>query len=248
MHLTIVGCGDAFGAGGRSHTCFRLHSHGRTLLVDFGASAVTGYSRLNITTSDIDAVLVSHLHGDHFGGVPFLLLARQFIEKEPRRDLLILGPPGTESRLLTSIENLFPGSLNLDWNFTWAVRELEPGQESEVAGFRVRTTAVIHDSGAPSTGVRVWTEESSFAYSGDTEWTEALVPLAEGADVFVVECSASERASRGHLDWSTLKGKLPALKASRVIITHMGPSALAIQSSFSAVGVLVAHDGLVVEF
>ena len=95
MKVTIVGCGDAFGSGGRSHTCFRLDAAGRTLLVDFGAGAIIAWNEAGFATSDIDAVVVSHLHGDHFGGLPFLLLQCQFVERRCK-PLVLLGPPGSE--------------------------------------------------------------------------------------------------------------------------------------------------------
>ena len=116
MKLTIVGCGDAWGTNGRSHTCFRLDADGRCVLVDFGASAIVAWHRMGFDLLDIDAVVISHLHGDHFGGLPFLLLQSQF-EVRRTQPLLIVGPPGLRARLEQAIEVFFPGIPVHGWRF-----------------------------------------------------------------------------------------------------------------------------------
>ena len=77
MRLTIVGSGDAFGSGGRFNTCFQLESSNATLLIDCGASSLVALNLCGIKPNNIDGVIVSHLHGDHFGGLPFLLIDAQ---------------------------------------------------------------------------------------------------------------------------------------------------------------------------
>src|SRR5690349_7987837 len=109
MRLTVVGCGDAFGSGGRANTCFWIESGDITVALDFGATSLVALKRLSLPPSRIDLVVLSHLHGDHFGGLPFLLLDGHF---EGRRDkpLTIIGPVGTAERLRAAAEIFFPGS------------------------------------------------------------------------------------------------------------------------------------------
>ncbi|MDB5594864.1 MAG: Beta-lactamase domain protein [Hyphomicrobiales bacterium] len=247
MRLTVVGCGDAFGTGGRSHSCYRLDAQGRTLLADFGASAILGWRRLGFDTGAIDAVVLSHLHGDHFGGLPFLLLDRQFTSAGRGRNLIIAGPPGTRERLDALIEVTYPAAGSLPWRFDWSVVEIPPGGKLDIAGFSVETREVVHASGAPSTGLRIGADGRLFAFSGDTEWTDALFPLCRGADLFVTECYSGKTHVTGHLDWPTLRDKLPLLDARRRMVTHMGPSALPLTAEFEAAGLLVAYDGLVID-
>ena len=78
MRLTIVGSGDAYGSGGRFNTCFLVESTKATLLIDCGASSLVALKARGIDPTRIDGVILSHLHGDHFGGLPFLLLDAQF--------------------------------------------------------------------------------------------------------------------------------------------------------------------------
>ena len=212
MRLTIVGSGDAFGSGGRFHTCFFVESAKGTLLVDCGATSLVALKAHGLDPNRIDGIVLSHLHGDHFGALPFLLLDAQFLAQR-ERPLLIAGPPGTRARLDA-----------------------------------VTTTEVVHYSGAPSTALRLSDGKALFAYSGDTEWVDALVSVADGADLFIVECYGYSGHMPGHLSWEVLEPRLPDLRARRIMLTHMSPLMLAHLDQARAAGVLVAEDGAVLEF
>jgi ribonuclease BN (tRNA processing enzyme) len=246
MRLTVVGCGDAFGSGGRFNTCFHLRAAGKTFLVDCGASTHVALNAHGIDANAIDAIILTHLHGDHFGGIPFLLLQGQFLK--PRdRPLLFAGPPGSTERINAAMEVFFPRSTRNKWRFPWSVTEIPVGAPAEVLGLTVTSTEVVHFSGAPSTALRIADGERIFSYSGDTEWTEALLPIASGADLFIVECYDYDRDLAGHLNWTTIKRKLADFNARRVMLTHMNPTMLAKVEEAKAAGVLVAEDGLMLD-
>jgi ribonuclease BN (tRNA processing enzyme) len=247
MKLTIVGSGDAFGSGGRTNTCFFLETAKAKLLIDCGASALPALKGQGIPLNEIDGVVLSHLHGDHFGGLPFLLLDARFLSKRDK-PLLIAGPPGTRERLTAAMEVFFPKSSGSKWNFDWRVEEIAVGVETGVLGHTLVTAEVIHQSGAPSTALRLSDGETTFAYSGDTEWTDALLPIAHGADLFICECYAHAGRLTGHMSWDILKSRLGDLGAKRTMITHMNPTMLAKADEAKVAGVLVAADGLTLEF
>jgi Metal-dependent hydrolases of the beta-lactamase superfamily III len=86
-----------------------------------------------------------------------------------------------------------------------------------------------------------------FAYSGDTEWVDALLSVADGADLFIIECFAYSGELPGHITWDVLKPRLPDLRARRIMLTHMNPVMLANLDEVRAAGVLPAEDGAVIE-
>jgi ribonuclease BN (tRNA processing enzyme) len=247
MRLTVVGCGDAFGSGGRFNTCFFLETAKGTLLVDFGASSLVALKARGLDANRADGIVLSHLHGDHFGGLPFLLLDAQFLNRR-ERPLLIAGPPGTRARIDRALEVFFPRAGANKWRFSWEVVEIEVGRPTDVLGHSVITAEVKHYSGAPSTALRLSDEEKTFAYSGDTEWVEELVAVADGADLFMCECYGYSGQLPGHISWEMLKPHLPELRARKIMLTHMNPTMLARLDEIRAAGVLVAEDGLVMEF
>ena len=246
MRMTTIGSGDAFGSGGRFNTCFWLETMKGTLLVDCGASTLVALKGSGRDPGQIDGVVLSHLHGDHFGGLPFLLIDAHFLSRR-ERPLLIAGPPGTRSRLNAAIEVFFPSPAPRKWRFAWEVIEIDIEKPTDVLGHSITTTEVVHFSGAPSTALRVSDGQKTFAYSGDTEWVDALPSIADNADLFVVECYAFEGRVAGHITWEILKPRLSRLHAKRIMITHMNPTMLSRLDEIRSAGVMTANDGITIE-
>ena len=194
----------------------------------------------------IDAVAISHLHGDHFGGIPFLMLDGQFLSRR-ERPLLFAGPPGTAERINAALEVFYPNSTKTNYRFPWSVTEIPVGAPTDILGLNVVSAEVIHFSGAPSTALRISDGKKTLAYSGDTQWTDALLPIAAGADLFIVECYDYDRELTGHLNWMSIRQRLKDFAARRVMVTHMNPSMLARIDEAKAAGALVAEDGLVLD-
>ncbi len=247
MKLTVVGCGDAWGSNGSGHSCFRLDAEGRVLVVDFGASAIVAWHRLGFSTDEIDAVFVSHLHGDHFGGLPFALLNAQY-ETRRKKPLLIAGPPGIEERLIGALDVFYPGLRARGWRFPLKVEELEPGATMRALDAKVTSVPVLHGGLVDGSALRVEAGGKIFAYSGDTEWTDALIEVSANADLFVVECFSASREIVGHLNWPRLKSHLQDFSARRIAVTHMGPAMRARAGDVRQTGLTVLDDGMVIEF
>ena len=247
MRLQFVGCGDAFGTGGRFNTCFHLVGERTNLLIDCGASSLVALERLGIARAPIDAILITHFHADHIGGIPFFILDAQFSGRT--RPLTIAGPPGLETWYERVMETAFEHSSKVTRRFETRLVTLPERQTVSVAGADVTAFPVVHGkSGGPFHALRVAAEGKVVTYSGDTEWTDALLPIARGADLFICECYAYAGKLTGHMSWEILQGRLPDLRAKRIMLTHMNPTVLARLDEIKAAGVLVAEDGLVLEF
>ncbi|MGI9157652.1 MAG: MBL fold metallo-hydrolase [Marmoricola sp.] len=239
MRVTTVGSGDAFGSGGRFQTCIALATEpadAPTVLLDCGATSMTALRQQQIDPNQIEAVLLSHLHGDHFGGLPFLVLEGQF--RRRTHDLTVFGPPGTRSRLKQAMDVLFPGSSGVQRRFAVHVVEHVDRRSVELGTLRVTPYEVRHASGAPAYALRVEGARASVAYSGDSEWTDALVDAAANVDLFLCE-GYSLSPVRWHLDLDTLSRHRDQLTCRRLVLTHLSPSALVGDLN----GWEVAHDG-----
>ena len=222
--LTFLGSGDAFGSDGRLQTCLALRGGGPTVLLDCGASSLIALKRGGIAPNDVAAVVLSHLHGDHFGGVPFLVLDGQFARRSA--PLVVAGPPGVRERVERAMEAFFPGSTRVERRFALEFVELVDRSPADVTGARVTAFTVEHASGAPAYALRVEYGGRTVTYSGDTAWTEALVDAAREADCFVCEAYTFDRKVRFHLDYATMRAEAARFRARRIVLTHMGPSML----------------------
>jgi ribonuclease BN (tRNA processing enzyme) len=238
MKVRFLGSGDAFGSGGRFQTCIHVESGVSQLLLDCGASSLIAMRRFGVDPQAIDTVILSHLHGDHFGGVPFLILDGQF--KRRTRPLLVAGPPGVEKRVREAMEVFFPSSTRIERKFETRFVELADRVAVDVGPVHVTGFEVSHASGAPPFALRIAGEGKVVAYSGDTEWTESLVDAARGADLFIAEALFYDKRVRYHLDLATLLEHRARLECRRLILTHMGEDVLA---RLDGLAVEAAEDG-----
>src|ERR1700688_4820662 len=243
MQVRFVGCGDAFGSGGRSNTCFHVTGESTNFLIDCGASSLPALKRLGIVRDDIDLILITHFHGDHFGGLPFLLLDARFMRRT--RPLVIAGPQGIETRLAQVMEALFENSSKTKQRFDLSVVALAPERTHSFGAVQVIPFAVVHgESGGPFLGYRVEAEDRVIAYTADTEWTEALIPLGRDADLFIAETYYYERIVKNHLSLKTLEAHLPAIHPKRLVLTHMSDDML---KRLGTLAYTTASDGMIVE-
>ena len=246
MRLTVVGCGDAFGSGGRANTCFLVETDETTIALDFGATSLVALKRLGVDPNRIDGVMLSHLHGDHFGGLPFLFLDAQF-DSHRTKPLTVIGPPGTAERIRAAQEVFFPGSSGNKWKFRLDIVDLPLRTDHAFADLGIWTTQVVHPSGAPSTAVRLEAGGRSLVFSGDTSWTEALVEIAQGADLFITECYRLSGAPVAHPSFAEIDANRARFNARRIMLTHMSQEVLKDLAAVEARGYVAAHDGLTLD-
>jgi ribonuclease BN (tRNA processing enzyme) len=243
MQLRFIGCGDAFGSGGRTNTCFHVTSHHVNFLIDCGASSLPALKRLGVARDDIDLILITHFHGDHFGGLPFLLLDAQFTRRT--RPLVIAGPEGIETRLTQVMEALFENSSRTKQRFDLSVVALRPELMHSFGAINVTPFPVVHgESGGPFLAYRIDAEDRVIAYTADTEWTATLIPLGRDADLLVAEAYTYDKPVRNHLSLKTLEAHLAEIKPKRLVLTHMSDDML---GRLDTLDYEAASDGLTVE-
>jgi ribonuclease BN (tRNA processing enzyme) len=244
MAVTVrfVGSGDSFGSGGRFQTCIVVDGPMSRFAIDFGASSLIALAQQGIEPNSIDAILLTHLHGDHCAGVPFLLVDAMLAAKRSRA-LTIAGPRDLERRLGEVRDALFPGSHVMTPKFPLRWIELSPGRPREILDLVVTVQPARHTAETNPTAVRVEVGGKVIAYTGDTEWTEDVAKVALGADLLIAECYFYDKPVRWHLNYPAIVAHRAEFGAKRVILTHMSREMLAHAAS---VPEECAHDGLVV--
>ena len=244
MRLQFVGCGDAFGSGGRFNTCLHLTGRNANILIDCGASSLVAMNELAIPRNDIDAIFLSHFHADHVGGIPFFLLEANYVSKR-KRPLTIIGPPSLKSRFAAIMETGFAGTKDLKFKFPLRLTEFDIGKSCEVAGVKITPFHVVHDDRAgPCVGLRFEIEGKVIAFSGDTEWTDALIDIGREADLFICEAYTRDKPVATHMALSVLERHLGQIRPKRLILTHMSNDML---SHRAEVPYETAEDGMIVE-
>ncbi len=226
LSLQFIGCGDAFGSGGRFNTCFHLTGDSTNLLIDCGASSLIAMKQLGVDRNSISTIVITHFHADHFGGIPFFILDAQFFSKR-REPLTIIGPKGLPEWYAKVMETAFPGSSGATQKFELSLREIGANDTIDLGGLQVSAHQALHgQADGPCLAVRIETEGKSVAYTGDTEWTPDLIPAARGADVLIAEAYFRDKLIATHLSLGTIEEHLEDLKPKRLILTHMSDDML----------------------
>jgi ribonuclease BN (tRNA processing enzyme) len=244
MRLTIIGCGDAFGAGGQLQTSFHVRSESSTFLIDCGVTTLIGMHRLGLAPNDIDMVCVSHLHGDHFGGLSWLLIDAQYASKR-ERPLIVTGPKSINERFVTAAEALYPDITKCQRCFDFV--EYQEQVPLVLNGVTITPFEVKHPSGAPPYALRFELDGKVLSFTGDTGWTESLCPAARGADLLISECFQYDVTLPIHLDYKTIDANYERLGAKQVLLTHMGEQMLAHVDKVDASRYIIAQDGMTLD-
>lgn len=243
VRIQFIGTGDAFGSGGRFNTCFRVERPQGDFLIDCGASSLVALRKLEVDLNAIQTIFVTHLHGDHFGGLPFFILDAQFYSRR-QAPLTLVGPPGFRARLAEAMEVFFPGSSSASRKFETVVHEVAPASVTEHGDITLTTAEMRHACGAPALGLRFELDGKIIAYSGDGEWSDALLTLGREADLFIVEALSFEKQISQHLNYLSVRDNEKLIGAKKIMLTHFGPDML---GRLGEAAHEPASDGLVVE-
>lgn len=219
--VVFVGTSDAFGAGGRRQSAVLVRGRRGSMLLDCGATTNTGLSELGIDRGEVDTILVSHFHGDHFGGIPLFLLAALYTDRRTA-PIEIAGPPEIETRV-RALANAMGHDLDRnDWSFPIRFTEVRPGMHHSLGPADVEAFEMNHQLEAHPQGYRVSLGERTVAYSGDTGWFDELPSFSAGADLFVCECTLHHDQLDFHLNLDQVIEHRDEFDCGDLVLTHLG--------------------------
>ena len=235
MEVKFIGTGDAFGSGGRLQPCFLATDKENSFALDFGLTALISLRQQKIKPNTIDAVLLTHLHGDHCGGVPFLLIDAMLGSKR-ESPLTIIGPVGIETHIKSLHEKLFPGSNIMQPKFTVKYIEITPKESVYWGKYKISAIDAKHTVTTKPLALKIETGSKTLAYTGDGELTETLIDFTADADLLIAECYYFDKPVKWHLNYPDIKN----LKAKKIVLTHMHENMLAHKEK---VPEICAYDG-----
>ena len=219
MELTFLGSANAFAAEGRYWSSFIVNGKYQ---FDAPPTLLPHLKQLGVSLPDIEVIFITHQHGDHFVGLPFLMLEYVYMS-ERTKDLTIVGPPGCEAWLEDFAERVYPNILSGS-NYKRIYVEADPGREQQAGDLTFHAYQMNHvneSGGTGAFGYRVRIGDKTVAYTGDTMFCEEAVKLGEGADVYVVDCTYSQGCGPEHMgldDVKVIRKRLPPETA--IILTH----------------------------
>jgi ribonuclease BN (tRNA processing enzyme) len=242
--VTLLGTGDAFASFGRSQSGYLIDAPGGRILMEAGPGLLPALKSNGIAPDSFDLLLISHLHGDHFGGLPFLIL--DYMWETPRKKVLtIAGPPKLEERTWLLMRTMFP-HFELDKikrKLKFVV--LEPGSSTRLGKFKVRAIRSPHTKPDISLSLRIDGGGKSIVFSGDSGWNDGLVELSAGADLFLCECTYYESTQLDfHLNYPMLAANRDKFKVRRMVLTHLGREVL---NRADEIAIEMGYDGMKIE-
>ena len=221
MELIVLGSGTGVPSLRRGSPAYAVRAAGRLLLLDLGSGACRALLRHDLNFSQVDVIALSHLHPDHTGDlVPFLFASHYALGYTRREPFWLLAAQGFKDfheRLKGAFGQWVEAPPDL-----LQVREMDPGEPDLFAweGLVIKSAPANHIPGSLS--YRVEAEGRALVYSGDTDVSDALVELARGADLLVLECSNPFKVP-GHLTPEEAGRMAARAGVPRLVLTHLYP-------------------------
>jgi ribonuclease BN (tRNA processing enzyme) len=253
MHsILVVGSGNAFNTDGRGNTAFLLYDYSEdALLIDCGPTVVMNLQKFAPeSVFHIRDILITHFHGDHFGGIPFLILTMAFTAKRSE-PLFIHGPEGIRNITESLIQLTLPG-----YTVPFEIIYNEVSQGSFKAGaFSVKAVKINHRP--ESLGYRITGKEgNNAAFTGDSSFDKDLLNCIQGVSLAVMELSLSEQPAEGqiaHVSFNEVKPILSEGYADQYLFAHTDNAIVSAANQWLTANpqssdVIMASDGIRLEW
>jgi ribonuclease BN (tRNA processing enzyme) len=218
VKLTVVGCAGTFPGPMSPCSAYLVEEDGFRLLLDMGSGALGNLGKLG-DLLDVDAVMVSHLHGDHCLDLVGYAYARRYDPRGTPSPLPLYGPSTIYERIASSFDRRRPEMVD----DTYVVTEIS-GATMDLGPFRVDMTRTNHP--IECYAMRLTAGGRTMTYSADTGICPEVIDLARGSDLFLCEASYSDDVPNPpgvHLTGSEAGEHATKAEVGRLILTHHVP-------------------------
>lgn len=228
MQLTVLGCAGSFPGPESACSAYLLQAEGFTLLVDFGSGSLSALQRY-ADLYRVDAILLTHLHCDHMLDACSYVVVRRYAPSGPLPPVPVYAPAGAPDRIAAAYS---AEAEPVDDVYTFF--SLQPGT-FPIGPFTVTADRVNHP--IETYGLRIEHGGRVLAYSSDTAPCEALLRLAQDADLFLCEASYLDGVQNPpglHLTGREAGEAATKASVGRLLLTHLVPAWAAEASTVEA--------------
>lgn len=243
-NIVFLGTGDAFAANGNKSAGVFIEINNSGILLDCGPHTIQALKKSGRTSNDVDIILITHYHGDHIGGLPFLLLDAT-LQQYRIKPLKIIGPSGIKEKVYDLFKALYGSLANEKLPFACEFTVITPGIPIYINGASIKAFNMFHVP--ESQGYRLEFKNIIISYTGDTGWTENLIPLMKNSDLTITECSFYEEEFDAHLNYHQIKKLISHTK--KIALIHMGIETIKNRNVISTnANILLPFDGQEIQF
>ena len=244
IEVLLLGTADAFNTGGRANSAYWVTDRIGQYVVDFGPTALIQSQRYGKNLSDLDAIYLTHLHGDHIGGLPMLLLHSHY-DLGRRKPLKIVGPPSTEEFLARLWRATYPSTTKRKLSFDVSIDVWKTDTQQSHGDRTITTIPAVHAIEAEPHSLKIEMDGTSIGFSGDTGWQDNLGCFTKDCALFVCEATNPESGFWGHLSVEEHRWHRDAMTPNQLVLSHMTEAAkLQAIADAPTYGWIVGEDGM----
>ncbi|MHA1984923.1 MAG: MBL fold metallo-hydrolase [Candidatus Hodarchaeales archaeon] len=251
--LHFIGTGNAFAEGGRFNASYWLTTYNNKLvhtLIDCGPTTLAGIRKFNLPFHQLNRIFISHYHGDHFAGIPFLLLDRAYLTPlesayGSNNKFQIIGPPELEKRIINLIKAMYPSQMDTLLNLC-EFQIIKPNSSFNFPEYKVSTFKANHSEQAIMYKFE-FHNNSSFLYTGDNEMTQEQISIFKDLDFLITECTTFESQNGNHTSYKFIVDNLEIfqdLNVGEILLVHVGSEVFKNLGTSMPVKLKLTYDGM----
>jgi ribonuclease BN (tRNA processing enzyme) len=218
MNITILGSGTGIPSRQRCSAGYLLQTHNQLCLIDCGTGILRQLEQVGIGFNRLDALFITHTHSDHIGDLTALVHAFRIPGIERSKPFHLFGPPG----FIDFFNQIVRPVSSPPTQFPFIIEEVK--KYWEMAGLSITTGYTRHSDRIQSRAYRFEEKGKSVVFSGDCDYDEEIIALAQGCDLFICDCSTLAAGKiKGHLSALEVGEVAKQAQVKQLIPTHFYP-------------------------
>lgn len=216
MNITFIGTG-MMGSTDKANTSLLIDN----ILFDCGMGTIKQYERLGLKVKDLEYVVISHYHADHFYDIPNLLIGKK-IRNELDKVLYIVGPTGIKDKVTKLMQFSFGDQGSIEEYANVRFIEMNPNDIIEFNNYSLIAYELIHGECHPNYGYIIKKDNISIGYTGDTSLCENFYSMCDRANYMMVDTTISNESNKVHIGLNSLKECASKYNNCKFYAVHRG--------------------------